>query len=414
MTGSDPALEPLADPLTPAGRALLELLDGHLAEIGAGAAEHDRLGTFPAEVFAKLGDGGVLGATVPVELGGLGVERLHDLAVALRIVARRDASTALALHAQFSRGLTYSYEWRHGGPHAKALTGRLLKLMAAGEPVCGGVKDHHSTVTTLVPDAESDGDWRLTGRTTLVTMAPIAKHIIVLAQIPGRDGEPTRLAAPLLTPDTPGVTVLDNWDGLGMRASGTVDIVFEDCPVPASDVLIRGVLGARGDAALAGQTASSASMLGVYLGVAQAARDFTVAALTRRGTRPSAAVRTLVAEIDTRLYALLAIVATALRTADSVHLGEASGERGHRMMLPFQYAKLMVNRLAPAIVDDCVTIVGGAAYTATHPLSRCARDVRAGLFMQPYTYGDAVDFLSAQALGLDHESDYMSARAARK
>ncbi|NKE63835.1 acyl-CoA dehydrogenase, partial [Lentzea sp. PSKA42] len=86
-------------------------------------------------------------------------------------------------------------------------------------------------------------------------------------------------------------------------------------------------------------------------------------------------------------------------------------ERGRRMMTPFQRAKMIVNHLSLRIVNDSLTIVGGASYSASHPLARLVRDVRAGWFMQPYTYVDGVDYLSGQALRLDRDNDYVSARS---
>jgi alkylation response protein AidB-like acyl-CoA dehydrogenase len=400
-------------PVTPAGRALLDLLAGLMPAIRARAGQNDREGAFPVEVFDRFRTDGVMGGTVPRELGGLGVSRLHDVAAALLAVAEADASTALALHAQFSRGLTLSYEWRHGRPQARKLAERLLPMMASGEAVmAGGEKDHPSAVTILSPGRS--GGWLLSGRKTLVTIAPIATHFFVIAQarVPG---EPVRLAAPVLARGTPGLTVLDNWDGLGMRASGTTDIVLDNCYIPRGDVLIRDVVGTRDDTALAGQTVSSSTMLGIYAGIAQAARDTTIAALSGRSAPPPAGTRTLVAEIDARLYALRATAGSALIAADAAaaDLSQDPAERGRRMMRPYQCAKLIVNQLAPAIVNDCLTLTGGAAYLAAHPLARLYRDVRAGGFMHPYTYIDAVDFLSGQALDLDQDNNYMSVRAAR-
>jgi alkylation response protein AidB-like acyl-CoA dehydrogenase len=403
----------LQEPVTPAGRTLLGLLAGHLPDIRATAAENDRSGAFPAGTFETLSKDGLMGATVPAELGGLGVDRLYDVAVALLNVAQADASTALALHMQFSRGITLGYEWRHGGPHARALAERVLRLMVAGQAfVCSGIKDHHSAVTTLSPDGA--GGWLLSGRKTLVSMAPIGTHFVINAttDVPG---EPPRLASPMVTRDNPGLTVLDNWDGLGMRASGTVDIVFDKCPIPADEVLMRDQVGAQNDAVLAGQTVSSIAMLGIYVGVAQAAYDITLAALARRSGTPQAATRTLLAEIDSRLYLLRAATGVALTTADvlGADLSMDAVERGRQMMRPFQRVKLMVNQLGPAIVNDCLTLIGGASYTAAHPLARLYRDIRAGGFMNPYTYVDAVDFLSAQALGIERDNNYMSTWAIR-
>jgi alkylation response protein AidB-like acyl-CoA dehydrogenase len=413
-----PTATDLRTPVTPQGRALLDLLDGHLEEIRAGAEENDRAAAFPFDTFESFRKDGVLAATVPAELGGLGVSRLYDVAVALRAVAAADASTALALHVQFSRGLTLAYEWRHGTDRAGVLAERLLRLMAAGEAaVCGGVKDHFSTATTLTPDGS--GGWRLSGRKMLVSMAPIATHFVVHAQL--RDGEPEQdgrqplVSVPVLSRDTPGLSVLDSWDGLGMRASGTFDVAFDDCPVATEDLLLAGAEDTRDDAVLAGQTVSSIGMLGIYAGVAQAARDIAVGRIARRSADPSGATSTLVAETEARLYALQATAGAALANADlvSADLDVDPGARGRRMMVPFQCAKMTVNQLALDIVNDCLTLVGGAAYSAADPLSRLYRDVRAGWFMQPYTYPDGVDFLSGQALGLDRNNDYVSGRIGR-
>ncbi|MEU3568241.1 acyl-CoA dehydrogenase family protein [Kitasatospora sp. NPDC036755] len=392
----------LRTPRTAAGRALLDRLTGHLPAIRDGARPADREGAFRTEVFAALRAGGVLGATVPRELGGLGVTSLHDVALALTTVAEADASTALALHMQLSRGLTFTHEWRHGDDGPRALAERLLRGMGSGEAVvCTTVKDAPGgrVATRLRP--APDGGWVLTGRKTLASMAPFATDFVVSAQV--EVAGVARSAAAVLSRGTPGLTVLDNWDGLGMRASGTVDVVLEDCPIRAGDVFLRGPVGEQSDASLAGQTVSSITMLGIYAGVAQAARDVVVAELAKRGglSAAAAATRTLLAEIEARLYALRTTVAGTLSVADWLAYGFDGdpAERGRRMMADFQCAKLMVNRLAPDIVSDCLVVIGGASYAGAHPLSRLYRDVRAGAFMHPFTYPDAVDWLSEAVLG---------------
>ncbi|MCQ6556745.1 acyl-CoA/acyl-ACP dehydrogenase [Streptomyces sp. C10-9-1] len=390
----------LRDPRTSSGGALLDLLAEYLPPVRDGARRHDRDGAFPAEVFEGLRASGVLGATVPAELGGLGVSSLHDVCLALTTVAEADASTALALHMQLSRGLTLTHEWRYGDDRARALAERLLRGMGSGEAVvCTTVKDAGGgrVVTRLRP--APDGGWVLSGRKTLASMAPIATHFVVSARV--EVAGVTRSAAAVLPRRTPGLTVLDNWDGLGMRASGSVDVLLEDCPVGVGDVFLRGPVGELDDAALAGQTVSSITMLGIYVGVAQAARDLVVAELTRRGGAPSAGVRTLLAETEARLHGLRTTVGGTLSVADHLAYDFAGDpvERGRRMMFDFQRAKLMVNRLAPEIVSDCLSVVGGASYSASHPLARLYRDVRAGAFMHPFTYPDAVDWLSEAALG---------------
>lgn len=397
-------------PVTSNGRALLALVEQDVARIRDGAAALDRSGEFPVETFERFLDNGVMAGTVPEELGGMGVSCLSDVATVLAAVAEADASTALALHVQFSRGLTLAYDWQHGSAPVRALAERLLRGMASERfVICGAVKDHHTAVTRVTPDGR--GGWLLSGRKTLVSLAPLATHFVVHTQ-KVVDGEPVTLAAAVLDRSAPGLTVLPEWDGLGMRASGTYGIVLDGCRVPAEDVLHRGVVGAHSDRALAGQTVSSITMLGIYAGVARAARDIAIGAAARRPAAPPAAVRGLVSDIESNLYTLQASAAAALANADELNddLTGDLDERGRRMMVPFQCAKLAVNRLALSVVNDCLTVVGGAGYGAAHPLSRLYRDVRAGWFMQPYTYVDAVDFLSGQALGIDRDNDYMSYR----
>ncbi|MGW6460283.1 acyl-CoA dehydrogenase family protein [Streptomyces sp. NPDC055078] len=393
----------LSEPHTPEGHALLETLSGHLPGIASGAAEHDGNGTFPVEVFRRLGADGVLAATVPRDLGGLGVHSVHDVCLAVKRIAEADASTALSLHMQFSRGITMSYEREHGTESGRALAERLLRLMGTGNALISGALKDAGVTTELVP--AEDGDWLLSGRKILVSMGPFATHFVVAAQT--RDpGGPALLASAFLAADTPGLKAPDNWNGMGMRASASAEVVLQDCPVPAADVFLRGPVGARNDAAMAGQTVSSIGLLGVYAGIAQAARDFTVAGLARRGGVPAAAVRTLVAETDVKLYTLRTALAAALTNADHYAHREMDDqdERGRRMIAPFQYAKLVVNRNAASIIEDCMTLTGGASFSASHLLSRLYRDVRAGWFMQPFAYADAIDHLSAHALGLDQKA----------
>ncbi|GAB3834759.1 acyl-CoA dehydrogenase family protein [Dactylosporangium cerinum] len=260
-------------PRTKEGRALLDLIEPHLARIRAEAREHDERSAFPVETFAAFAKDGLMGATVPAELGGLGVTRLHDVAAGLAAVAAADAATALAWHVQLSRGLTLTWEWRHGEPPVRRLAESLLRAMAGGEAaICGAVKDHPRSVTTLSRDAA--GRWALSGRKMLVSMAPVATHFVVHAQT-RVDGEPA-LTVVVLPRDTPGLAVLEDWNGLGMRASGTCDVAFGDCPVAEDAILSRRPVGGHNDAVLAGQTVSSVTMLGIYCGIAQEARDIAV------------------------------------------------------------------------------------------------------------------------------------------
>lgn len=384
----------LADPQTDAGRLLRDRVSAHAARIEGAAAGHDHAGSFPTEVFEALRADGLLRATVPEELGGLGVRRLRDVCAALLCAARADASVALALHMQLSRGLTLSHDRGHGPPPVRAYAQRVLALMGGrGAVVCGAVSEPGRAAadpaTELVP---VDSGWLLRGRKSFVTLAPFASHFTVSARGPGEGGE--RVWSALVERSAPGVTVL-GWDGLGMRASGSADVRFDDCPVATGDAVARGPVGDAGGSASLGRAFSSICLLGVYVGVADAARDLAVAGLTDRRQPVPAAARTLLAEVDARRYGMHAQVCAAVADVEEA---AGSGTGADRAMAAFQYAKLAVNRGAVSVVDDCLTLVGGAAYGSSHRLARMYRDVRAGGFMQPFSYPDAIQLLSDLAL----------------
>lgn len=389
-------LDGLREPVTDEGRKVRDIVREHLPALAEESTANDRDGTFPTHLIERLRRDGVLGATVPVRNGGLGMTSMHDIALVLGDLAKADAGVALALHMQFSRGLTLTYEQDHGASESRALARDLLSQMASGDAIiCGAVKDV-GPPTTL--HRTSDG-YLLTGRKTLVSMACMATHFAVASQLPAADGEPARMAASIIDRDCPGLTVMDNWNGMGMRSSGSVDIVFADCPIPTSRILPRGTLGERNDAALAGQTVSSITMLGIYFALSEAARSIAINTIRRKDqVKPGA--RAVIARMDERLYLLRVAVTAALHNADrrSADLSGDLGARGRSMMTQFQYAKMAANRFAVEIVDDALLLVGGAGYSESNPLSRLYRDVRAGGFMHPFNYVDGVDYLSTTAL----------------
>jgi alkylation response protein AidB-like acyl-CoA dehydrogenase len=153
-------------------------------------------------------------------------------------------------------------------------------------------------------------------------------------------------------------------------------------------------------------------LVGVFLGIAEAARDLSVEMVTtrRRGPRgrplaERAAVQHLVAEIEIDLAAARAMLARTATTADAffsqlpagkVPLGEL-----HALMKDFQCTKWFVNRKAIEIVDRALTVSGGAGYLSGNALSRLYRDVRAGPFMQVFSPNEAFEYIGKVTLGLD-------------
>ncbi|NEA45663.1 acyl-CoA dehydrogenase family protein [Streptomyces sp. SID10815] len=382
---------PELKPRTAAGRALGDLLASVLPQLREQAAEHDRDASFPTAAFTDMGAKGILGATVPAELGGLQVTSPHDVAVALAQVAAADPGAALALHMQFSRGLTLGHDWRATGDDALRA---LLVAMADGRALVSGAvsepgRDYHRVSTRVA--RRDDGSWELSGRKTFVTLASAATHFVVRAATADADPGDRRFAAVLLARETPGLHVAERWAALGMRSSGSPDVTFDSCPVPAAHVWVRGPWGQSTPAELPGRAVSTVAMLGIYLGIAERAAELAAKAAARHRARNAVTTGAgaLLADVHTRLHSVRAVVA---HTTEAVEHGVTGDPVA--LMRDFQAGKQFVNEQACLVVDRCLSLVGGGAYMAGHELARLYRDVRAGGFMQPYSPPDAISFLA--------------------
>lgn len=387
------ALSGLRDPVTQLGSELCVKMAPSLALLSAGSERNDSEGRFPTDAFEALRDAGVLAATVPREFGGQGLSHLHDVAVLLGRIAEVDPGAALAAHMQLSRGLTLSYEVKHGEMTTRALAKDLLVGMAAGTyAIASATKDVGPTTRV----DSTAGALTLTGKKTLVSLAPMATHFLV--QATGKVGEEVHTLAVLVRRADANVSVHDKWNGVGMRTSGTAEVHFDSVAVDAASIFDRGPVDEESDASLAGQTISSITMLGIYVAITQRARDVAVDHLRDKGAS-SSAIKTMIADIDTRLFAIRSAALVALFHADqkATDLSGDLDERGRSMMTSFQYAKALVNTSGVGVVDDAIRLVGGLAYTTTHPLWRMSRDIRANVFAHPYNYVNRVDFLSTQA-----------------
>ncbi len=195
----------------------------------------------------------------------------------------------------------------------------------------------------------------------------------------------------------------DDWDALGMRASGSHSVTFADVPVPPS--ALRGGFAA-GDAdaymernVLAGLFHASAS-----LGIAEAAFSHT-ARPERVGD--DARARMLVAESAIDLATARAALARAAMLIDEHYEANPSGSGADDEIIALfaegQAAKTFVNDAATRIVDRALAVSGGAGYLNGSPLARAYRDVRAGAFMHPLGANRAYGFLGDVALGRPHE-----------
>ncbi len=404
-------------PHTAAGARLVALAEQHAPDFATRADQHDREGSFPFENIEAMQRSGVMAACVPVELGGLGVESMHDAVLGINRLGRGDGSTAIATAMHLFSCWALTRAWRGADAAGETLQAEraasVLRQMGAGQLVQCSPQSEPGTdmLHPLVEATKVGGGWHLNGRKIFGTLSPAATLLAIVCRVRDPQGG-FRRAFASVPEGNAGMDIKNNWDALGMRASGSHDIVFQDCFVPEAALREDGPWGQWTERSLSGQMAFNMGLVGAFLGIAEAARDLIVETVIsrRRGSsgRPLAerpSIQHLIAEIEIDLAAARAMLARTATTADaffghhpagSVPLGEL-----HALMKDFQCTKWFVNRKAIEIVDRALTASGGVGYLSASPLARLYRDVRAGPFMQLFSPNEAFEYIGKVTLGLD-------------
>lgn len=400
--------------LTPEGERFVELAEEHAADFATRAAQHDREGSFPFENFDAMKKSGFIAGFVPRESGGLGLASVHDMAVGMSRLARGDASTAIAVNMHLATSWTME-RMRSREPDAplgKGIAG-MQGAIARGEMIAA-VFGTEAGTTVAYPNTEivRDGDtYLLRGRKIFGTLSPVATMYFSPSRIKGEDGQ-WRGAVAMLGKGLPGVDIKDNWEAMGMRASGSGDVDYNDVRLTSFNVL-------GGDEPLGQETpiglemgiGGQTGLIACFMGIAEEATRLVVESATKRRKGPSNALMAerqwmqhLIGEMQIELEVCRSMVDRIGILADEAAkspYGEGSFEDLLELNRQFQAAKFTTNRLAINVVDKALTASGGAGYMSAHPLSRLYRDVRAGPFMQPFSPPEAIEYIGRVALGQD-------------
>jgi alkylation response protein AidB-like acyl-CoA dehydrogenase len=406
-------------PITDVGRRFVALAEMHAKEAAERADRHDRDGSFPVEVFDSMKTSGFLTATIPEEFGGLGLSSVHDLTVGLARLGYGDGSTAIAADMHLDFGLQGQRSLRQAreegdSAQANAVADHLQALGAGAVAMYNGSEPGTDLRHPLVEGLKVDGGWLLTGRKIFATLSPIADLFAVSFRVrdgwEGREGDD--LAAYAFIPKgTDGQIIHDNWDALGMRASGSHDVSYRDCFVPEASVQLMGRWGEESEIGLVVASGGNLGLVGCFVGIAEAARDLVIDMVRTRTkaprNRPIAerhGIQHQVAEMEADLATCRAHLSRQGQILDQELFvrspSEVSLDELHELNAQFQCAKLVVNRRCIEIVDRALTISGGAGYLTASPLSRMYRDVRAGPFMQPFSPNEAYEYIGKVTLGL--------------
>ncbi|MDP9332639.1 MAG: acyl-CoA/acyl-ACP dehydrogenase [Actinomycetota bacterium] len=406
-------------PRTAAGKRFVELADTHAAAAAVRSAEHDRDGTFPFEAFEAMKQSGFMTATVPEQFGGLGLNSTHDLTAGLCRLAGGDGSIAIAanMHLVFPLVMRWlqRFSKESGDTNMAEQLDGLLTVLGGGTIAMGNNTEPGTDLAhPLLEATKADGGWTLNGRKIFGTLSPIADLFLASCRTARDDGTYASGNA-FVFRGSEGQEIRDNWDALGMRASGSNDVVYKDCFVPESLFFTQGDdWGTDGPLTQVIITAGNIGLLGAFCGIAEAAREQVVEMVKTRTKAPSGrplaerhGVQHLVAEIDVDLATIRALLERTTTLIDEVvcdgSTTDATLDLLHEVNHQFQCAKLVVNRKAIDIVDRALTLSGGFGYMTASPLARLYRDVRAGPFMQPYSPNEAHEFIGRISLGLNPE-----------
>jgi len=332
-------------------------------EVAPGAAARDERGEFPRELVTKMAQLGLCGMMVPPAFGGSGVGAVA-YALAVMEVARACASTAVTMcvtNLSCEPLLAFGTEEQKKRLLAPVASGKILGAFALTEPEAG------SNLTEIACRAEKKGSrYLLRGTKVFITNGAYAGLTIALA----RTAEGARgLTAFALEKGFPGFKVGREIHKMGLRASNTVEILFEDCEVPEANRI-----GGEGDGLRAVTNALYSGRIGIAAqstGLLQACLDEAAkyAQERRQFKRPLSghqAIQWMIAEIATGLESarLLTLSAAALK------------QRGEPFAREASMAKLFASETLVRSAYQALQIHGGYGYTREFPIERIYRDAR--------------------------------------
>jgi alkylation response protein AidB-like acyl-CoA dehydrogenase len=340
------------------------------AEFARTAGDHDRTGDFPFANFDRLSEAGLLTLTLPRHLGGQGAGLAEALTV-IGGIARGEPSTALVLTMHYvHHGLLGDVHWpaavvqrvAREAAEGVSLINALRVEPDLGTPFRGGLP---ATIGRRV-----EGGWRISGHKIYSTGIPILSWLVVW----GRTDEDQPRSGQFLVPaKAPGVRIVETWDHLGMRASGSHDVILEDVFIPtdyAVDLRPPSEWAAPDPLRTAWFTLLISA---IYDGVARAARDWVIDfAKTRTPSNLGSPLATLlrfqeaIGEIEGLLLTnrrLLTGAATDTDAGNPPTLAETG------------LIKLTVTRNAQAAVERAVELGGNPGLARSNPLERHYRDV---------------------------------------
>lgn len=351
----------------------LDQLEATFKKVGA---KVDVEGSFPYENIDALKEINFMSLTVPKEYKGEGIS-LYELVLFLEKLAQADGSTALGLgwHLGIMMDLSDRRPWDESlfAEICETIVTKGATLnRAATEPRTGSPTRGGKPETTAVKKGEN---WHITGRKSFTTMSPVLDYFLVAATI----AETEQVAEFLIPRDVSGLSIEETWDSIAMKGTASHDLILEDVSIPNRYLVEENRRERKGQA--------SGWLLHIpatYLGIAVAARNEALRFATEysptsiQGTISDIPnVRRMIGEIELKLNKARHLLYAIAERWDRER------EERHQMAPQLQVAKYVATNTAVEVVDQAMRLVGARSLSASSPMQRYYRDVRAGLHNPP-------------------------------
>jgi len=339
-------------------------------EIAPIAAEYDESGEFPSKTIRKMGEMGFMGVEVPEEYGGAGMDTLSYV-LALEEICKADAAHGTIMsvnNSLFCYGILRFGTEEQKQTYLKAVaSGQAIGAYSLTEPMSG------SDAGTMRSRAVRDGDFYiLNGRKSWVTSGPVADYVVVF-MLTDPEKKHKGVTAFIVDAKTPGFIRGKKEPKLGIRASATSELVFEDCRVPVSCRL-----GEEGEGFKIAMTVLDAGRIGIAtqaLGLSEAAYEAALAYAREREAfghkiGEFQGISFKLADMKTRIEASRLLIYNAAMAK------QRAKQTGERFNTEAAMAKLFASETAMFVTHAALQIHGGIGYSKELPIERYFRDAK--------------------------------------